>query len=145
MRSKSNYRQQRTRGRQNRILYLSLQMTEASLEGKLANWNGAHTADYGAICNDLAQLKLNKVPVKFACALINRQYLHVRQCPRVTIPVFVLDTDCSISTSISHDQATVPLLAGAGSHGGGSTTVPAGPCSYRSSSNPRRRRQCFRG
>ena len=37
---------------------------EKDLEGKLANWNEAQTADYGAICNDLAQLKLNKVPVK---------------------------------------------------------------------------------
>lgn len=44
-------------------------MTEIDLESRLAKWNGAQTADYGAICNDLAQLKLNKVAVKYACAL----------------------------------------------------------------------------
>ena len=43
-------------------------MTEADLEDKLANWKGAQTADYGAICNDLAQLKLNKVPVRSTIA-----------------------------------------------------------------------------
>ena len=48
---------------------------EKDLEGKLANWNGAQTADYGAICNDLAQLKLNKVPVKSTCALTVCQLL----------------------------------------------------------------------
>lgn len=48
---------------------------EKDLEGKLANWNGAQTADYGAICNDLAQLKLNKVPVKSTCPLTVCQLL----------------------------------------------------------------------
>lgn len=36
-------------------------MTETDLERKLASWSGAQTADYGAVCSDLAQLKLNKV------------------------------------------------------------------------------------
>lgn len=48
---------------------------EADLENKLASWNGAQTADYGAICNDLAQLKLNKVPVTSSCAATVRQIL----------------------------------------------------------------------
>lgn len=36
-------------------------MTEVDLEQKLASWDGAQTPDYGALCSDLAQLKLNKV------------------------------------------------------------------------------------
>ncbi len=36
-------------------------MTEVELEKRLHKWIGEQTADYGALCNDLAQLKLQKV------------------------------------------------------------------------------------
>ena len=71
---------------------------EVDLEEKLAKWNGAQTADYGAICHDLAQLKLNKVPVKSTCFLIVHQVLSAMAgcfpglCSRLSV---VRDTHCS--------------------------------------------------
>ncbi len=36
-------------------------MTQAQMEQRIKQWTGDKTADYGALCNDLAQLKLQKV------------------------------------------------------------------------------------
>ena len=36
-------------------------MTQVQLEERLEQWTGEKTADYGALCNDLAQLKLQNV------------------------------------------------------------------------------------
>ena len=36
-------------------------MTQVQLQERLEQWTGGKTADYGALCNDLAQLKLQKV------------------------------------------------------------------------------------
>ncbi|KAL3135785.1 hypothetical protein ABBQ32_007348 [Trebouxia sp. C0010 RCD-2024] len=47
-------------------------MTEVDLEQKLASWDGAQTPDYGALCSDLAQLKLNKGDVGEAQQLFQR-------------------------------------------------------------------------
>ncbi|KAL3161280.1 hypothetical protein ABBQ38_009636 [Trebouxia sp. C0009 RCD-2024] len=47
-------------------------MTETDLERKLASWSGAQTADYGAVCSDLAQLKLNKGDVAEAQQLFQQ-------------------------------------------------------------------------
>ena len=41
-------------------------MTEAEMQKRLSDWTGQQTADYGALCNDLAQLKLHKVLVPCA-------------------------------------------------------------------------------
>lgn len=36
-------------------------MTQAQMEQRIKQWTGDKTADYGALCNDVAQLKLQKV------------------------------------------------------------------------------------
>lgn len=36
-------------------------MTQAEMEQRIKQWTGDKTAEYGALCNDVAQLKLQKV------------------------------------------------------------------------------------
>ena len=43
--------------------FLAVLMAESDLEQKVAHWTGERTPEYGALCNDLAQMKLNKVLV----------------------------------------------------------------------------------
>ena len=39
-------------------------MTEAELDREVASWTGERTAEFGALCSDLAQIKLSKVCVQ---------------------------------------------------------------------------------
>lgn len=36
-------------------------MTQPQMEQRIKQWTGDKTADYGALCNDVAQLRLQKV------------------------------------------------------------------------------------
>lgn len=119
-------------------------MTEVDLERRIANWNGAQTADYGAVCSDLAQLKLNKVPVKrdvridisSTLVALNSQGFMCCMLQTALIPSVTVLIICIISMLM--------LLPGSGRCGRSSAAISKGSCSHGHSPYPGRNKQSFR-
>ncbi|KAL0027466.1 hypothetical protein WJX77_003640 [Trebouxia sp. C0004] len=86
-------------------------MTQAQLEQRIKQWTGAKTADYGALCNDVAQLKLQKGHIAEAQQMFHQALQVTEQAQVQAVNSDVSDDDWESSWQDNLQQLQQPQRA----------------------------------
>ncbi|DBA80935.1 TPA: hypothetical protein ACH3X2_007155 [Trebouxia sp. C0005] len=86
-------------------------MTQARMEQRIKQWTGDKTAEYGALCNDVAQLKLQKGDVAEAQQLFQEAFQVTEQAQDQAVNNSVADDDWESSWQNNLQQLQQPQRA----------------------------------